>query len=80
MCHRIRHAMTQEPLAGLIRGTVKVDETYVGGKPRKVPGGGGRKNRAGRGTKKTAVVALVERGGMVRTRPVERVNAETLKG
>jgi transposase-like protein len=36
MCHRIRHAMTQEPLAGMLKlaGVVEVDETYVGGKMR----------------------------------------------
>jgi transposase-like protein len=33
MAHRIRHAMSKEPLAGLLRGMVEVDETYVGGKP-----------------------------------------------
>jgi len=34
MAHRIRFAMSQEPLVGLLRG-VEADETYVGGKPRK---------------------------------------------
>lgn len=63
LCHRIRHAMAQEPLAGLLKGTVEVDETYVGGKPRKGTG----KHAGGRGTKKVPVVALVERGGRVRT-------------
>ena len=33
--HRIREAMKQEPMAGMLQGTVEVDETYVGGKPRK---------------------------------------------
>jgi len=62
MAHRIRHAMSQEPLAGLLKGTVEVDETYVGGKPRKGTG----PHKRGRGTKKVPVVALVERGGRVR--------------
>ena len=35
MAHRIRFAMSQEPLAKLLRGIVEADETYVGGKPRK---------------------------------------------
>jgi len=30
LCHRIRKAMSQEPLAGMLKGTVEVDETYVG--------------------------------------------------
>jgi transposase-like protein len=78
LCHRIRHAMSQEPLAGLLKGTVEVDETYVGGKPR--PEHGKPKSKRGRGTSKTPVVALVERGGRVRARRVDRVTAATLKG
>lgn len=78
LCHRIRHAMSKEPLAGLLKGTVEVDETYVGGKPR--PEHGKPKAKRGRGTKKTPIVALVERGGRVRARKVDRVNAVTLKG
>src|ERR1700722_3695777 len=87
LCHRIRHAMKQEPLKGLLAGTVEVDETYVGGKPRKRnkrPGAmdpaSERPQRTGRGTKKAAVVALVERGGRVRAKPVDRVDAAHLQG
>jgi transposase-like protein len=76
MCHRIRYAMTQEPLAGLLRGTVEVDETYVGGKPRK----GGPKRKEGRGTEKTPVMVLVERGGRAQALPVDRVDGKTLHG
>lgn len=32
MLHRIREAMKREPLAGMLRGTVVADETYIGGK------------------------------------------------
>jgi transposase-like protein len=79
MAHRIRHAMSQEPLAGLLGyagGTVEVDETYVGGKPRQRHGQ--PKPKKGRGTKKVAVVALVERGGHARAHKIERVDAKTL--
>lgn len=76
LCHRIRHAMGKEPMVGLLKGTVEVDETYVGGKPRKGTGN----TRMGRGTKKVPVVALVERGGKVRAWPIENVKAATLKG
>jgi transposase-like protein len=78
MAHRIRHAMSQEPLAGLLGaggGVVEVDETYIGGKPRK---GTGEKPRFGRATKKTPVVALVERGGRVRAKKMVRPNKESL--
>jgi transposase-like protein len=77
MAHRIRHAMSKEPLAGLLQGTVEVDETYVGGKPR--PKAGAPAAKRGRGTKKTPVVALVERGGKVRARKIERVDGTNLK-
>jgi transposase-like protein len=76
LAHRIRHAMQQEPLAGLLAGTVEVDECYVGGRPKR---GQGRKH-TGRGTLKTPIVALVERGGRVRARPLTKVNSKTLKG
>ncbi len=83
LCHRIRHAMSQDPLKGLLQGDVTADETYVGGKPRK----GGRKIKrnandmaiVGRGTPKIPVVALVERGGRARSWPIYHVNAKTLK-
>ncbi len=83
LCHRVRHAMRQEPLKGLLTGTVMVDETYVGGKPRKF-----FKNRrprintvlpVGRGTKKVPVLALVERDGRVRAHVVPNVTAKVLK-
>jgi transposase-like protein len=77
LAHRIRHAMSREPLSGLLKGTVEVDETYVGGKPR--PKAGEPRPKRGRGTKKTPVVALVERDGRVRARKVERVDGATLK-
>lgn len=76
MAHRIRYAMTQPPLVDKLKGTVEVDETYVGGKPRK----GGPPSKRGRGTKKTPVVALVERDGRVRSFRVERVTGKNLKG
>lgn len=77
LTHRIRVAMRQEPLAGMLKGTVEADETYVGGKPRK---GAKPKAKRGRGTKKAPVLALVERDGRVRVKPVERVGAKELKG
>ena len=76
LAHRIRHAMKQDPLKGLLKGAVEVDETYVGGKPRKYEHD---KNKKGRGTRKTPVVVLVERGGKSRAFPVAHVSARTLK-
>lgn len=73
MLHRIRYAMAPEPVNKL-SGIVEVDETYVGGKPRYKG-----ESKRGRGTNKQAVVALVERGGNVRARPIADVSAKTLK-
>src|ERR1700730_680218 len=80
LCHRIREAKKREPLASLLGGTVEVDETYVGGKARPQAGASKAHAKRGRGTKKTSVVALVERGGRVRARKIDRVDAATLKG
>jgi transposase-like protein len=76
MMHRIRWAMTDETNAPL-QGTIEVDETYVGGKPRYH----GKRNQGkmGRGTDKPPVVALVERGGMVRASVVTSVSGKNLK-
>jgi hypothetical protein len=68
--------MSTEPLKGMLAGQVEVDEANVGGKPRP---GNNELRKTGRGTNKTPVVALVERGGSVRAFPIERVNAQTLK-
>jgi transposase-like protein len=82
LAHRIRLAMAEDPLASKLQGMVEVDETYVGGKPRKGQKdelGNPVKNKRGRGTKKTPVVALIERDGRAKTRVVENVTADTLK-
>jgi len=80
LAHRIRYAMSAGTLCTPLRGTVEVDETYVGGKPRKNFDGTSKGNKRGRGTAKVPVVALVERNGRVRSHPIQRVNAKTLKG
>lgn len=77
LTHRIRLAMTEDPFISKLGGKVEVDETYIGGKPRK---GSGEETKRGRGTKKTPVMVMVERNGKAYAQPVERVNAETLKG
>jgi transposase-like protein len=75
MAHRIRYAMTN-PNQPKLHTEVQVDETYVGGKPRR--GIGCQPGQSGRGTKKTPVVALVETDGRVRAGPVESVDSNTL--
>ena len=73
LTHRVRLAMREEPFANLLKGVVEVDETYIGGKT--------RIGKKGRGSeRKTPVLAMVERGGKIYSRPIGRVNAKTLKG
>ena len=71
MMHRIRTAMASDPdQATMLHGIVEVDETYVGGKPRKSNRRDGDKlAKRGRGTSKTPVVGIMERGGRVVARP-----------
>lgn len=78
MCHRIRKAMEEEPLAGMLGGgggTVEADETYVGGKQRGIKGQAGPTS----GANKSIVFTLVERGGRARSQVVPDVTADTLK-
>lgn len=80
LCHRIRYAMSQNPLKGLLEGVVMADETYVGGNPKNKHGHRHTYFKGGRGTDKQAVVALVERGGRIRSWPIADVTAKTLQG
>ncbi len=69
LLHRIRAEMASKQSEIRLQGIVEADETYVGGKPRKR--NNNRKlsppphysNPRGRGTRKTAVIGAVERGG-----------------
>ncbi len=74
LMHRVRYAL--EDMDGCkLTETVEVDETYVGGKPRR----GGPPGGTGRGTRKQPVMALVERGGEIRARVIPDVAAKTLR-
>ena len=76
MMHRIRFAMADEPgTPEPLTGTVEVDETYVGGKPRVYQNG----ERVSPVSNKTPVVAMVQRGGEVRAMVMPKVNAKNLK-
>src|SRR5208337_2688842 len=74
MAHRIRYAMKQASPAKLT-GTVEIDETYVGGKRRRIGGQG----RPSEGSHKSAVVSLVQRDGSARSFHVKRVSSKNLK-
>lgn len=76
---RIRRAMKEDPQQRvLLQGIAEADETYIGGKPRKGNGPEGTHKR-GRGTDKTPVIGIVERGGKVYTKAVAHVDRKTLR-
>ncbi len=83
MAHRIRYAMTQEPLSSKLQGTIEVDETYIGGKLRagehRTKPGERPQDRPGPVSNKAAVVSVLQRGGRVQSVHVEKVTAENLK-
>ena len=69
MAHRIRYAMGPHGAdIAKLNGTVEVDETYVGGK-------GDIRTKSAR---KTPLVALIERGGRMRTNVVGNVTQLTM--
>lgn len=77
---RIRKAMIEQN--DLLTGIVEIDETYVGGKPRKEnkEDPDKPKNKRGRGTKKVPVVGIIERGGSVKAKVASDLKAKTLSG
>jgi len=76
---QIRKAMAEGAQRELLQGVVEMDECYIGGKPRK-GGGGNNPPKRGRGTKKTPVVGMIERGGNVKAKVVQknRLKAKSL--
>jgi transposase-like protein len=79
MSHRIRYAMTQEPLSSKLTGVIEVDETYIGGKLRTGTQGARRTDRPAGTANKAAVVSVLQRDGRVQSRHVQKVTAENLK-
>jgi transposase-like protein len=71
MCHRIRLAMKKMPFIKKLEGVVEVDETWIGGKKR---GLGVKEAKA----RKSPVMALVERGGNMRAKPIRNLARKTL--
>lgn len=80
MQHRIRAAMASEERS-FLSGIVEVDETYVGGKPRKRnKHDDNDQPKPKRRTKKTPVIGAVERGGKVVARIADDLSAKGVLG
>ena len=74
---QIRKAMSQVDQRRLLTGVIEMDETYIGGKPRKGSYPTDDPPKRGRGTKKAPVIGAVERGGRVTAKAVTK---DKLKG
>lgn len=69
---RIRHGLG-EVAPEKLTGTLEVDEMYIGGRPRHK-----YQAKRGRGTTKTPVVGVVQRGGDVRLTMMDRVTGDNI--
>lgn len=78
LAHRIRKAMKDD--GALLSGVIEMDETYVGGAPRKENERDDDDIGAprGRGTSKTPVVGMVERKGKVKARKADKLGFDDL--
>jgi transposase-like protein len=72
MLHRIRYMLANGVSAQLMKGTVEIDETYVGGKTHGKGSGYMQGN-------KTPVFGMIERNGELRTEVVKHADGKTLK-
>jgi ISXO2-like transposase domain len=70
---RIRHGVGHDGSTKL-QGTVEIDETYVGGKPRYKD-----VSKRGRGSDKAKVLGMVERDGEVRFQMMDRLTVDRLQ-
>jgi transposase-like protein len=76
LMHRIRYAMAPDAKRPpKLTDVVEADETFVGGKPRK----GVHWTKRKQFSTKVPVLALVQRGGNVRVRPLDRVTKSNVR-
>lgn len=76
LAHRIREAYT-DGSGILLKGSVEVDETFIGGKNKNKHAS--KKLKTGRGTVgKTAVIGLKQRDGKIKSMPITDTSTKTL--
>jgi transposase-like protein len=85
MAHRIRYAMSQEPLSSKLNGVIEIDEAYIGGRRRnrqstQVKPGQRAQDRLSPTAEKSPVVSVLQRGGRVQSVHMPKVTAEKLRG
>ena len=81
MGHRIRMALHAGSFEKMLDGDVEVDETFIGGKARNMHARQRRRRITGRDmVDKTAVLGILERGGIVKTTVVNNRKKPTLQG
>jgi transposase len=72
MCQELRKLMATADDTGSLHGHVEVDETVIGGTQ-------GRADKKARGSNKTMVMGIVERGGRLRAGPIPDAKNTTLE-
>jgi transposase len=77
MCHELRKLMAAADEHGPMSGHVEIDETWVGGRKRRIPGQKGRKRT--KSGKQTIVFGMVERDGILRAGPISDVRQTTIE-
>ena len=75
MFHRIRYSMKDAIVVEQLTGEVEADETYIGARNKR----GTKRGRPGLESHKAPVVALVQRGGKVRSMYMPKVTGKNLK-
>lgn len=78
MMQKIRAEMARKG-GVLLTGIVEADETYIGGKPRKGnKRSDDKQTKRGRGTSKTPILGVVERGGQVAAKVAENLTGQSI--
>ena len=62
----------------MLQGVIEMDESYLGGRPRKTNKGKSTTKKRGRGTDKLQVIGAVERGGRAVAKPSKWIDSFTL--